>query len=97
MNDMVCVLEDDVDFAGFRAEQVNNHERIRNNGVTWSTPKRVVLQAPEKLSGNLTVSFYDDQRKIVAQANPAPLKHFITYYSNAINKMKATGTLRTKT
>ena len=87
MNDMVCVLQEDLDFDTFKDELVGSHERTRNGTATWNTPNRVTMHSPEKLGGDLTVSFYKDQRKLMAQAKPAPLKHFVTYYTNTVNKM----------
>ena len=86
MNDMVCILGDEINFQDFRMELVHEHERIRGNSVTWPSPDQAIFHGPEKLSGNLSVIFYTDQRKILAQAKPESLNHFVTYYSNTINK-----------
>ena len=66
MNDMVCVLQEDLDFDTFKDELVGSHERTRNGTATWNSPNRVTMHSPEKLGGDLTVFFYKDKSKLMA-------------------------------
>ena len=60
-----------------------NTSAFHGNTVSWTDPTQAVLHVNK--SGDLTISFYKDQ--IMAQGKPEPLKNFITYYSNTINRM----------
>ena len=88
MNDMVVLLDEELNFDSFKAELIHEHERTRGNDVIWPSVNQAILSGAEKLSGNLSVTFYEPQRKILAQAKPGPLKHFVTYYCNVMNKLK---------
>ena len=85
MCDMVCVLQDEVDFERFKTELVSDHERTRNGTATWkeNQDNQVVLKSA--VGGELSVTLYSLQRKIMAQANPEPLFQFVKCFANTMN------------
>ena len=90
MNDMVGIVAPDIDIVSLKKEIVDAHERVARRSTentTHVTENQVKLFDAETLKGELTVTFYIPQRKVVAQANPETLKHFIRIYGNAINKL----------
>ena len=90
MNDMVCVVEEDIDLANLTEEIIAAHERSGRRGGTVShiAENKFKLFDADLLKGNLTISTYDAQRKIMAQANPDTLRHFVRYYCNAVSKLR---------
>ena len=95
MNDMVVVLSEDINLDSFRKELIASFQRTRSGDLTISE-STVVFSDPDKLSGKITVNFYDKQRKVMAQGEPGPLKHFIAIYGNAINNIAKYTVIPTK-
>lgn len=88
MCDMVCVLQDEVDFEQFKTELVSDHERTRNGTATWKGNQNNQVVLKSAVGGELSVTFYSRQRKIMAQANPEPLFQFVKYFANTMNSMQ---------
>ena len=90
MNDMVGIVSPDIDIVSLKNEIVDSHERVARRSTentTYVNENQIKLFDAETLKGELTVTFYIPQRKVVAQANPETLKHFIRIYGNAVNKL----------
>ena len=89
MNDMVGIISDDVNMMELKSEIIATHERSsrRTGTVCNISDSKIQLFDADTLKGKLTISFYPEQRKIMAQANPETLKHFVKFYGNAINKL----------
>ena len=88
MCDMVCVLQDEVDFEQFKTELVSDHERTRNGTATWKGNQNNQVVLKSAVGGELSVTFYSRQRKIMAQANREPLFQFVKYFANTMNSMQ---------
>lgn len=89
MNDMICILGDDVNINDLKEEIISAHARSarRTGSVDHISGAIFQLFDAESLKGKLTISVYEDQRKIMAQAKPDTLKHFIKLFGNAVNKL----------
>ena len=89
MNDMITRLDDVVQIADLKNEILSTFERSgrRGGSVTEISDSKFRLFDAEMLKGNLTISFYSDQNKVMAQGNPETLRHFAKLYCNALNKL----------
>ena len=90
MNDMVGIVSSEIDILLLKDEIVDAHKRSSRRSPDYTTivnENQIKLFDPETLKGELTITFYVPQRKVVAQANPDTLRHFVRIYGNAINKL----------
>ena len=90
MNDMVGIIPSDIDITSLKDEIVDAHERASRRSPDHTTrvnENQIKLFNAETLKGEMTITFYIPQRKVVAQANPDTLRHFVRIYGNAINKL----------
>ena len=90
MNDMVGIIPSDIDIISLKDEIVDAHERASRRSPDHTTrvnENQIKLFNAETLKGEITITFYIPQRKVVAQANPDTLRHFVRIYGNAINKL----------
>ena len=90
MNDMVGIVSSEIDILLLKDEIIDAHKRSSRRSPDYTTivnENQIKLFDPETLKGELTITFYVPQRKVVAQANPDTLRHFTRIYANAINKL----------
>ena len=98
MNDMVGIIPSDIDIISLKDEIVDAHERASRRSPDHTTrvnENQIKLFNAETLKGEITITFYIPQRKVVAQANPDTLRHFFRIYGNAINKLTNGGSKMT--
>ena len=85
MNDVVCQLKDDTDMERFKAALAESHVRgLRHRSATWKTPSQLILGRNDK--PKITVSFYEDHKKFMAQAHPDGIESFIQTYELAVSQ-----------
>jgi len=90
MNDMVGIIRQEIDITELKNEIINALERSSRRTpehVSHISSDKIQLFDADTLKGKLTISFYPAQRKVLTQANPETLKHFVRIYGNAINKL----------
>ena len=96
MNDMIAVIGEE-DIQTILNELVTTFTRTRGGSVEWRGAEQVVLSCAEVLMGTLTISVFKGSRKVMAQGDQTPLKHFITLYSSTIMRMRGSATIPHRT
>ena len=85
MNDVVCQLKEYTNMDHFKATLADSHVRgLRHRSATWKTPSQLILGRNDK--PKITVSFYEDHKKFMAQAHPDGIESFIQTYELAISQ-----------
>ena len=95
MNDIVCVIEDGIEFELFKKTLVDVHSRSRSGVVVQKGENEIELLSESK-GVNIHVSFWDDKRKFMAQGHTDHLSIFLNYYVSTINAIKNTERISSK-
>ena len=91
MNDMVVKMTESINIIDLKEELLSAFDRSNRRGGKVEVISETVFRLfdADTLKGNLTISFFPDQKKAMAQGNPDTLRDFIRMYSNAINKLSS--------
>ena len=89
MNDIVCVIEDGIEFELFKKTLVDVDSRSRSGVVVQKGENEFELLSESK-GVNIHVSFWDAKRKFKAQGHTDHLSIFLNYYVSTINAIKNT-------
>ena len=91
MNDMVVKMTESINIIDLKEELLSAFDRSNRRGGKVEVISETVFHLfdADTLKGNLTLSFFPDQKKAMAQGNPDTLRDFIRMYSNAINKLSS--------
>ena len=95
MNDIVCVIEDGIEFELFKKTLVDIHSRSRSGVVVQKGENEIELLSESK-GVNIHVSFWYDKRKFMAQGHTDHLSIFLNYYVSTINAIKNTERISSK-
>ena len=88
MNDIVCVLPDEVDFETFKLTMFATHERLRGGEVKQSAENKNQYELLAENRGiRVSVLFWSDKRKFMAQGHPEQLAYFLKCYTSVINSV----------
>jgi hypothetical protein len=95
MNDIICVIEDGIEFELFKKTLIEVHSRSRSGVVVQKGENEIELLSESK-GVNIHMSFWDDKRKFMAQGHTDHLSIFLNYYVSTINTIKNTERISSK-